>query len=53
MQIFPIFLGKLEFELAPGLDPIDANDHINPIVPLSNGTIGGHRLSSYMFIIED
>jgi hypothetical protein len=46
-------LGTIKFELAAGLDPIDANDFINPIVPLSNGTLGGHRLSSYMFIIDD
>lgn len=45
-------LGRIEFELAPGLDPIDANEMINPMVPLSKG-IGGHRLSSYMFIIDD
>jgi hypothetical protein len=44
--------GTIEFELAPGLDPIDANELINPMVPMSK-TIGGHRLSSYMFIIED
>ena len=39
-------------ELVPGLDPTDANPQINPVVPMSNG-IGGHRLSSYMIIIED
>lgn len=44
--------GKVVFELAPALDPVDANPLVNPIVPLSN-TIGGHRLSSYMFIIDD
>lgn len=44
--------GTIRFELAPGLDPIDANEIVNPIVPMSR-TIGGHRLSSYMFIIED
>lgn len=44
--------GKLKFVLNPGLDPIDANELVNPMVPLSNG-IGGHRLSSYMFIITD
>lgn len=46
-------LGTIKFELAAGLDPIDANDFINPVVPLSNGSVGGHRLSSYMFIIDD
>lgn len=45
-------LGRIEFELAPGLDPIDANEMINPMVPVSKG-IGGHRLSSYIFIIDD
>jgi len=44
--------GNVSFELAPGLDPIDANPQVNPIVPMSKG-IGGHRLSSYMFIIDD
>lgn len=45
-------LGTIEFELAPGLDPIDANEQVNPVVPNIKG-IGGHRLSSYMFIIDD
>lgn len=45
-------LGKVKFELATGLDPIDANEMINPLVPVTKG-IGGHRLSSYMFIIDD
>lgn len=44
--------GKIKMELVPGLDPTDANPQINPIIPLSKG-IGGHRLSSYMIIIED
>lgn len=46
-------LGTLKFELVPALDPIDANEAINPTIPLSNGTVGGHRLSSYMMIIDD
>lgn len=44
--------GKVVFRLNPALDPVDANERINPIVPFSNN-IGGHRLSSYMFIISD
>lgn len=44
--------GKVMFELNPALDPVDANPMINPIVPLGN-SIGGHRLSSYMFISSD
>lgn len=36
----------------PSLDPISANPIINPIVPLQSG-VGGHHLSSYIFIIED
>jgi hypothetical protein len=44
--------GKIMFKLNPALDPVDANEKINPIVPFSNN-IGGHRLSSYMFIIAD
>lgn len=45
-------MGTIRFELAPGLDPHDANPQVNPVVPASKG-IGGHRLSSYMFIIDD
>ena len=45
-------LGTVRFELVPGLDPEEANEQINPLVPASKG-IGGHRLSSYMFIIDD
>lgn len=48
----PSGLGKLVFEHAPALDPEYANSSVNPIVPLS-GEIGGHRLSSYMFLIDD
>lgn len=44
--------GRVEFHLNPGLDPIEANEYVNPIVPISNN-IGGHRLSSYMFMISD
>lgn len=44
--------GTIRFELAPGLDPIDSNEYINPMVPVSD-TFGGHRLSSYIFIIDD
>lgn len=44
--------GRVEFVLNPALDPVDANEKVNPMVPVSNG-IGGHRLSSYMFIITD
>lgn len=44
--------GTLEFRLNPALDPHEANDRVNPIIPTS-GVIGGHRLSSYMFIITD
>ncbi len=45
-------MGTIKFELAPGLDPTDANMQVNPVIPASKG-IGGHRLSSYMFIIDD
>lgn len=45
-------MGTIRFELAPALDPIDANPQVNPKVPASKG-IGGYRLSSYMFIIDD
>jgi hypothetical protein len=44
--------GKIQMELVPGLDPTDANEQINPKVAVAGG-IGGHRLSSYMIIIED
>lgn len=44
--------GRVQFKLNPALDPVEANDKVNPTVPLSNG-VGGHRLSSYMFIITD
>lgn len=44
--------GTLLFELNPALDPVEANDKVNPMVPVANG-IGGHRLSSYMFVITD
>lgn len=45
-------MGTIRFELAEGLDPHDANEQVNPVVPATKG-IGGHRLSSYMFIIDD
>ena len=45
-------LGTVKFELAPGLDPVDANPQVNPVVAGAKG-IGGNRLSSYMFIIDD
>lgn len=38
--------GIVEFVHVPALDPIQANDLENPM-------IDGHRLSSYMFIIDD
>jgi hypothetical protein len=38
--------GIVEFVHIPALDPIQANDLENPM-------IDGHRLSSYMFIIDD
>lgn len=44
--------GKVVFKLNPALDPVEANEYVNPMIPLSN-QIGGHRLSSYMFIITD
>lgn len=44
--------GKVRFVLNPALDPVEANEIVNPTIPLS-GAIGGHRLSSYMFIIND
>lgn len=42
----------LKFVYEPSLDPATANDQINPFLPLNNG-VGGNRLSSYMFIVED
>lgn len=44
--------GTVTMELVPGLDPIDANEQVNPMVSVSP-TAGAHRLSSYMIIIED
>lgn len=38
--------GIVEFKHIPALDPIEANEVENPMVD-------GHRLSSYMFIIDD
>jgi len=38
--------------LIPGLDPIDANEKINPMIPSSTSG-GATRLSSWMIIIED
>lgn len=38
--------GIVEFVYIPSLDPVEANEIDNPI-------IDGHRLSSYMFIIDD
>lgn len=45
-------LATLRFEYEPSLDPQTANTSINPIVPVNKG-VGGHRLSSYIYIIED
>ena len=45
-------LATLRFEYEVSLDPQTANEAINPIVPVQRG-IGGNRLSSYIFIIED
>ena len=45
-------LATLKFEYEPSLDPQTANQSINPIVPV-NGAVGGNRLSSYIYIIED
>jgi len=45
-------MGVIKFKYIPALDPHDANDVVNPVVPLSKA-IGGHRLSSYMFILDD
>lgn len=44
--------GTISMELIPGLDPTEANEAINPKVPVAAG-VGAHRLSSYMIIIED
>lgn len=38
--------GIVEFQHVPALDPIEANELENPMVD-------GHRLSSYMYIIDD
>lgn len=45
-------MAKLKFVYEPSLDPATANEDINPFLALNNG-VGGNRLSSYMFIIED
>ena len=44
--------GWLKFEIDPALDPVVANDITNPVLPYTN-QIGGSRLSSYIYIIED
>ena len=36
----------------PSLDPIEASELVNPMIPVNNAT-GGYRLSSYMFIVDD
>lgn len=40
-------IGYLMVEMDPGLDPIKADDFVNPMLP------SGYRLSSYTMIIED
>lgn len=44
--------GWLKFEIDPALDPVTASDITNPVLPYSN-QIGGSRLSSFIYIIED
>lgn len=44
--------GVVRMEVVPGLDPKDANSDINPMITVSP-TLGAHRLSSYMIIIDD
>lgn len=44
--------GWLKFEIDPALDPVSANDITNPVLALSQ-QIGGSRLSSFIYIIED
>ena len=43
---------RFRVDYEPSLDPEQANDLINPIVPMQMG-VGGFRLSSYVFIIDD
>jgi hypothetical protein len=43
---------RFRVEYEPSLDPETANHITNPIVPVNAG-VGGFRLSSYIFIIED
>lgn len=43
---------RFRVEYEPSLDPTEANERINPIIPFNSGG-GGHRLSSYIFIIDD
>lgn len=43
---------RFRVDWEPSLDPETANNLINPIVPVQSG-IGGNRLSSYIFIVED
>lgn len=40
-------IGYLQVERDPGLDPVKADEFVNPILP------SGYRLSSYTMIIED
>lgn len=43
---------RFRVDYEPSLDPIEADNDINPIVPVNVGG-GGYRLSSYIFIIDD
>lgn len=45
-------MATLKFVYDPSLDPMEANPLVNPIVSIQGG-VGGNRLSSYMFFIED
>lgn len=43
---------RFRVEYEPSLDPETANHITNPVVPVNNG-VGGFRLSSYIFIVDD